>query len=285
MFGYVKPYTPYLYIKDDTLYKALYCGVCKGIRKTCGQRARFGLTFDIATFSAIVHNLAGKDVTIKKGRCVAHAIIPRPMAGVDGLTELCAYINVALCYHKIKDDIRDGDGGRVKLLFFGKGMKRADKKYPEISRIITECYGKLTALEDKKCSSLDEVSEPFSEMMLRLGGFALKEKSDENSEKLFYFLGKWIYLIDALDDYEKDVKDGKYNPLFFSFGEIPTVKELKEKNGKELSFAFSDIFAGLKDAIGGCKFYFNHDLIDNVILKGIPEITLSILKKGSKDER
>ena len=44
MFGYVRPDTPYLYVKDQTLYEALYCGVCKGIGKTCGQMARLGLS-------------------------------------------------------------------------------------------------------------------------------------------------------------------------------------------------------------------------------------------------
>ena len=103
---------------------------------------------------------------------------------------------------------------------------------------------------------------------------------------MFYFLGKWIYLIDALDDYEKDVKEGSYNPFFYCYGENKTVKELFEKHGKEVSYVFSDVFASLKTATGECKFYFNKDLIENVIFRGIPSVTLKILKKGmGKDER
>jgi hypothetical protein len=33
-------------------------------------------------------------------------------------------------------------------------------------------------------------------------------------------------------------------------------------------------------SIAECKFYFNHDLIDNVLMRGIPEVTLRILKKA-----
>ena len=55
MFGYLVPDKPYLYLKDDTLYKALYCGVCKSIGKVSGQRARFTLTYDIAFLSAIAN--------------------------------------------------------------------------------------------------------------------------------------------------------------------------------------------------------------------------------------
>ena len=53
MFGYVRTDTPYLYIKDDTLYKAMYCGVCKGIGEVCGNSARMGLSYDVTFLSVI----------------------------------------------------------------------------------------------------------------------------------------------------------------------------------------------------------------------------------------
>ena len=43
MFGYVKPDAPYLYIKDDTLYKSLYCSVCKAIGKIADKGQDFRL--------------------------------------------------------------------------------------------------------------------------------------------------------------------------------------------------------------------------------------------------
>ena len=119
-------------------------------------------------------------------------------------------------------------------------------------------------------------------MMEELATYSLKEKITEPARKLFYYLGKWIYLIDALDDYEKDIKEKNYNP---PYGEKPTVKELFEIYGKDLSFTFSEIFASMKSSLSECKFYFNHDLIDNIILRGIPSVTLKILKKErEKDE-
>ena len=48
------------------LYKAMYCGVCKGISASCGQCARMGLTYDVTFLSVILHNIAGVDVTIEK---------------------------------------------------------------------------------------------------------------------------------------------------------------------------------------------------------------------------
>jgi hypothetical protein len=274
MFGYLKPETPYLYIKDDTLYKALYCGVCKSIGRTCSQEARLSLTYDIAFFSAVVHNLAGEDVKISKQRCVTHWIKKRPMVEKgDRLTDLCAQINVELAYYKIKDDILDGNGGKGKLLFFKKSHKRVLKQNPQISQIIERNYSALFELEKQKCSSIDRVCEPFSQMMVELAELVLGEKATESVKKLFYFLGKWIYLIDALDDYQKDVKEKAYNPLYYAYGEKDSVREVFNVNGKDISFAFSDIFANLKMAMGDCRFYFNHDLIDNIILGALPPFT------------
>ena len=125
-------------------------------------------------------------------------------------------------------------------------------------------------------------AEPFAQMLVKLSDYALGEKATESGRLIFYFLGKWIYLADALDDYDKDVKKGNYNPLYLEFGRLPDVKTLKETRGADLNFAFSSIFAGLKENLARTKFYFNHDLIDNVLLRGIPSVTLKILKKGTE---
>ena len=66
MFGYIKTDEPYLYKKDEVLYKSMYCGLCKSIGNLCGQVARFGLTYDVAFLAVILHNIADKDVKIVK---------------------------------------------------------------------------------------------------------------------------------------------------------------------------------------------------------------------------
>lgn len=282
MFGYLKPDTPYLYIKDDTLYKAVYCGVCKSIGKKCGQRARLALTYDVAFFSTVTHCLAGEDVTIKSERCVSHWIKKRPVAQYDRLGDFAAYLNSVLAYYKLADDVFDERKGKLRLVLLSKAKKRADKADPRLSEIVSSRYKKLFALEKANCDSLDMVGEEFAKMLEELSCVALGDKSSESSKKLFYYIGKWIYLVDALDDYDKDVKKGNYNPLYYAFGQKPTIKELVKEHGNDLNFAFSELFSGLKDGLNGCKFAFNHDLIDNIVLRGIPATTVNVLKKGTQ---
>lgn len=323
MFGYVKPDTPYLYIKDDTLYKSLYCAVCKSIGKRCGQRARLGLTYDIAFMSALIHNVTGVDVKIEKKRCIAHPLISRPVASTDEITDICACINVALAYYKIEDDIIDGNGGNVKKLFFKKGNRKVEKRYPEIGVIIRKRYLELREKEKAKSDGIDEVSEPFAQMMVELGEFAvngyagenlvdknsagktfvdksstekkladknltdksISEKSRRGLDSLLYYLGKWIYLIDALDDYDKDIKEKNYNPIYYSFGKISDFKTLAMERGEDLSFLFSDIFSGLKEAFSDIEFKFDSALLGNIILRGIPTVTSKTFNKTNKEDK
>ena len=93
MFGYIGPDRPYLFIKDETLYKALYCGVCRAISAECGQMARTALTYDMAFMSALVHNIRGEDVKIVRRRCPVHPIRRRPMTETDDVTRLLACVN------------------------------------------------------------------------------------------------------------------------------------------------------------------------------------------------
>ena len=184
MFGYLVPDKPYLYLKDDTLYKALYCGVCKSIGKVSGQRARFTLTYDIAFLSAIAHNILGVDIEIKKSRCIAHPITTRPIAKRDEISDMLAGVNVILAYYKVKDDILDENKGNVKSLFLKKGYKKAKKLYPKIDKIVSKCYQNLLELE-KACSpSIDMVADCFAIMLKEISNEVFKDKATENTESI-----------------------------------------------------------------------------------------------------
>mgnify|MGYP005779348515 FL=1 len=269
MFGYISPDRPYLFIKDETLYKALYCGVCRSISKECGQLARTALTYDIAFMSAIIHNIRGQDVKIVQRRCPVHPIRRRPMTERDNITNLLACVNTALAYHKLSDDKADGDARGVLRFLYNKGYKKVLAKHPDVAEIISAQMGAQAALEKDKCAIIDMACEPTAAMMAQLSRYALGEFATEYTDGLFYAIGKWIYLADALDDYDKDVKKGRYNVLYLNYG-TATKKQAVAKGEAELVFIFDSLFADMRRCLANIKFYFNHDLTDNIILRGIP---------------
>lgn len=277
MFGYVRYDLPNLYVKDFMLYKAMYCGLCKGIGKACGSIARMGLTYDVAFLSALFHNIAGIDVKIEKSHCVQHTIKKRPIACVDPLTEELGALNTVLLYYKLTDDLEDGGKGRGKRLFFKRGFRRAKKKYPELVEIVDGFMREQSRTEKEKTASPDRAADPTASMMKTLSDHFLKDKKSEFTGNLFYGLGKWVYLIDALDDYEKDGKKNNYNPFVLSYGRM-SLKELMEREGEDIHFLFDTLFYSIRENLAKISFAFNRDLTDNIILLGLPAETERVMK-------
>ncbi len=278
MFGYVRADTPYLYIKDDNLYRAMYCGVCKGIGQVCGQAARMGLSYDVTFLSVILHNIAGIDVEIKKSHCVTHCIRSRQMAEVDELTRRLGALNTVLVYYKCTDDIQDGDRGRGKRLWFRSGFKKVKKRYPEIERIVRENLAEQERIEKQNADSIDRAAHSTATMLAQFSDYALGDKATPATYNLLYAVGKWIYLIDALDDYDKDVKKGAYNPFLLAYRATCKKELLQGKSGEEIEFAFHALFYDIRDNLSQIHFHFNRDLSDNILLRGIPAATKRIME-------
>ena len=276
MFGYVRADTPYLYIKDDTLYRAMYCGVCKGIADVCGHAARMALSYDITFLSVILHNIKGEDVKIEKQHCLTHCIRSRQMAEVDELTRQLGALNTLLAYYKYTDDIEDGDGGKFKRLFFKKGFKRAKRKYPEIEKIVRENLAEQARVEKEKTESVDRAADATAKILAEFSDLVLEDKASVYTHNLFYAVGKWIYLIDALDDYDKDRKKGAYNPFYFAYNAECKADLVKGKRGEEVQFIFHSIFFDIRENLSQIPFRFNRDLSDNILLRGLPKTTKEI---------
>lgn len=284
MFGYVKPNLPYLYNKDDTLYKSLYCGVCKSIGAHFGTAARFTLTYDVAFLSAVAHNIVGLDVTIKKERCVLHHIVKRPIAADDKLTEKLAAVNIILASYKVEDDIIDNKKGKTKKALLNKSFKKAKSRFPEIDGVVKNCYNELRKLEIAECGILDKVCEPFAEMLSKVSCIVLDSFSTEQTESFFYYLGKWIYLIDAFDDYDADIKKKQYNPFRLAYNK-ESAKELITAHGKELAFVFEDCIVQMQNCFNNIRFTFNTDLIYNIVFRGLADTVNKITEKNINGKR
>lgn len=271
MFGYIVPEKPYLFVKDLNLYKSVFCGICKSL-KEYGVLPRLTTNYDDVFLSVLLHNYLDIDYNIKRQNCVLHPIRKRDIAQTDSLTGDIATINVLLIYHKLTDDIIDKEGFGKRLIRFvtvKRAYKKAKKIMPEADKIIVEEYGRLRAFESANEKSLDKVSDCFAGMMKRLCALLIREKPSEDMERLFYNLGKWVYIIDALDDLEKDKKSGSYNLLSACYGDFDDVKSFKEKIKPDLQFAFDCIFGAIEESFYNIKFNFNTDLLRNILFGGL----------------
>ena len=281
MFGYIATDFPNVFVKDTVLYRASYCGLCKGIGKCCGNGGRLTLSYDFTFLSVFLHNIAGRDFDIKKENCILHPFKKRPVATPDELTERLGALNVILSFYKLTDDVIDEGKGKGKRFFFKSAFKRAKKKESVLDGIVKNSYAKLREFEKSGSDSVDMVSDVFATMTKDVIEELLGDKYTETSGAVAYNLGKWIYLIDALDDYDKDKKSGNYNVFLTSFGEFADKKTFISEKRADLENIFGEIFYEIYTNGKEIPYKFNHDLIDNILYGGLRVQTKSVME-GNK---
>lgn len=213
MFGYVVMNKPEIKFKDFDLYRSFYCGLCRELKDRYGISGQISLTYDM-TFVVILLSALYEPPT-RKGttRCIIHPVRKQPVRR-NAVTGYAADMNVLLTYHKCRDDWKDEK--KAMALGYSKVLqgkvRKLDKKYPEKSRRIQELLKELSEMEKAGEHDIDKMSGCFGRIMEEI--FAWKQDMWENSlRRMGFFLGKFIYLLDAYDDVEEDVKNKDYNPF------------------------------------------------------------------------
>lgn len=213
MFGYVTICEPELKMKDWRKYRAYYCGLCKTLRERHGHIGQMTLSYDMTFAVILLTSLYESEPNVSEHRCKTHPIKKQKMLQNE-ITEYCADMNVLLSYYHMKDNWEDekkisGLAGASALK--GKAEKIA-QRYPRQSRVILQELKNLAACEAADSQNIDEPAGCFGRLMAEL--FVYREDAWEKTlREIGFFLGKFIYIMDAYEDLKKDMQEGCYNPL------------------------------------------------------------------------
>ena len=213
MFGYVTASMKELDKDMQRRYGAVYCGICRRIRLQSGNTARLGLSYDMAFLALLLMSLYEPEETAGDKACALHPV--RKRAWVDNpYVQYAADMNVALSYYNFLDDWQDDGKISAKLLAqqFGKHLPEIETRYPRQCAAIADCIRQLSELEKGRCANPDEPASCFGALM----GELLTYEEDlwaPTLRQMGFYLGRFIYLLDAALDFDKDEKKGKYNPF------------------------------------------------------------------------
>jgi hypothetical protein len=212
MFGYVTASLKELDKEAEKRYGAVYCGICRRIRIQSGNVARLGLSYDMAFLAILLMSLYEPEEASGDKACALHPIRKRPWID-NKFVQYAADMNVVLGYYNCLDDWEDDGKYSAKLLAgqFGKHLPEIEARYPRQCRAVEECIRQLSALEKAGCANPDEPASCFGQLM----GELLTYEEDlwaGTLRQMGFYLGRFIYLLDAALDYDKDAKKGKYNP-------------------------------------------------------------------------
>ena len=206
MFGYVKPHNAELLVKEYELYRALYCGVCRSMRKYTGALSSCGLSYDIV-FLAVVRSVLSDDkISTTRRNCIVHPLKKRNMAEENPSLVYASGVSAILAYHKFRDDMRDeGFFSKIKAAIPLLVMRHAAKKakMPDLSKKIGEYMKTLCREEEKKNGSLDLCADVFGDLLSECFSYGLSDEKRDIAAEMGKRLGRFIYITDAADDYEK----------------------------------------------------------------------------------
>ena len=213
MFGYVTTNMEEMKIKDYRIYHGFYCGVCQDLKEDHGQTSRVTLTYDVTFLGILLTGLYETETKREEHFCAMHPF-KKHLCLRNKWTAYAADMNVLLTYYKCLDDWND-DRKYVKLgyarLLEGKN-NRLLKLYPDKAKRIVELLDELSALEKQGETDIDRMSGIFGHIMEEILAYR-QDEWEKSLRRIGFYLGKFIYLLDAYDDVEEDVKNEDYNPF------------------------------------------------------------------------
>ena len=276
MFGYVLPDKPNLYMKDYALFRAYYCGLCHATKGESGQLSRFGVNYDVTFISLFFHGLRGEKVEVVRKRCILNPKKRPVIAATPLMKEICR-LDLVLIGMKLADDKADGESRLFRRMAFAGKVKKARKKSPVFAALADECSARQRA-EEKDGVSLDAAAEPFADMMRKVFAHLAGDQGSPEVERIGYLLGKYVYFMDALDDYDDDVKEGKFNPFRRTFGS-ENYAALKEAHGEDIRYIAEEIIRGIEEAYRSVRLADNEGVVTNILWYGLRWRLDTVLKK------
>ncbi len=287
MFGYITPEKPELKVREYDLFRAVYCGICKSIGKSYGLIPKATITYDAAFLALLLAGVTGSGFHTANGRCMMHPLKKRCFAVNNEISGYVSEMNIIMAYHNLVDKWKD-DKNLPALglkMMLGHTYKRLKKKYPVKCRIFQAQIDALQKLENEKCCSMDKAAEPTGRIFEELvdpGSPGMACGNREALRWLGYNTGKWIYLIDAYDDLEEDIRKSKYNPLALQFGFKGGDPEGFRLSIRErVEFNLTHTLSQITKAYDILDIRCNSGIIENIIYLGMLRKTENILGAGS----
>ncbi len=266
MFGYVNVCRDELKVKELKLFHAYYCGLCKRQGKLCGAASRLILSYDFTVLALLLDSMEEQRPEISAGRCMLHPFKKRPVVTQSPCMDYCAQMSVALAYYKALDDHTD-DGVSIKsaALALKPAVNKIKNKYPDKLYNIEKYLAEITEAEKTGKKNIDIPAAAFGKLMAEL--FCKDETENRALYEFGYNIGRWIYVMDAIDDFEKDKKKGRYNPF-------STAEEIAE----QANAVWYNLSAAAA-AFELLEIKRNKSILDNIVYTGLKNVTEKVLKE------
>ena len=276
MFGYIYVNEQELKLKEYTIYRSFYCGLCHNLKQRYGRTAQMMLNYDLTFLALLLSGLYEPDTESFEKRCIPHPVKKHKMVeneAVDYAADMCVLVS----YQKLKDDWEDEkkQTRRAAAAMLRPAYEKVAEKYPRQVKAIEENIRLLHEAEHQNCKDIDYVAGLTGKFLAEL--FVWKDDIwQDELRTMGFFMGKYIYLMDALEDVEQDKKNKNYN-LFSEYG--PVWGTEKEKKIHEILVA---MMTEASRSFERLPILQNAEIIRNILYSGVWCKYVMIKERNSK---
>ena len=261
MFGYITINGEALTEEEKARYRTYYCGLCRALQQKYGALSRLTLSNDMTFLGLLLSSLYEPSDLESAGLCPVHPVRQQSYLKSEAL-DYAADMNILLNWYVSQDHLLDDHSANAKMM-----LRRLKPYYDQLS---VEYSSKCAAIE----AALDrihviEAQPDFSlDALCQLNGKILGEvfrwKNDVWADALQCIgeaLGAFIYLVDAMDDYDRDQRRKCFNPLIRVHDSPDYFDTLKQ--------ALTLVAAQAAEAVESLPLEQDVSLIRNVVYSGI----------------
>ncbi len=278
MYGYVRPLKAELKVREFEAYQGVYCGLCHCLAQRCGSAARFVVNYDFTFLAMLLEE--GQTADFAPRGCPVRPLRKRAVLKQTPALERAADLSVILAHWKLRDDLRDEGPGKtagaaVALAALHRAYSKAKAAQPEFAAACEQYMQGLHTLEQESCASVDRAADCFATLLASL---AMTEKAEARKRvlrELFYHIGRVVYVLDAVDDLEKDMKKKNYNPLVYRYG--LTAPQLPEPAVESLRLSLSHSMSAMSGAYSLLPENAFRPITENILYLGIPSAIKRLL--------
>ncbi len=213
MFGYIIINKAEMKFKEFDVYHSFYCGICRELKRKYGIPGQLSLSYDMTFLAILLTGLYEPETEQSSCKCIAHPFENHETRR-NIFTEYAADMNALFAYYKCRDDWEDER--KLWKLIYGRLLEgKAGKQlraYSEKLRKIALTMQNFSEAEQAENTDIDTLAGLFGKVMAEIVT-PREDEWSENLRALGFFLGKFIYLCDAYEDVERDIKKGTFNPL------------------------------------------------------------------------
>ena len=278
MFGYVRPARGELRVKEFELYKSCYCGLCRTLGNTFGPAAKMVLQYDFTFLTMLLWDGNNAPVFCRK-RCAVSPCKKHCEASGDAAMTVAAGYSVILAWWKLCDTVRDegffgGIPARGAKLWLRRAYRKAAGMYPDFDACVRARMEELFRLEEAGESTLDRMADAFAHILSSCAD-ACSGAEKRVLEQLLYHVGRWIYIVDAVDDLKEDAKKGRYNAVDRRFALNGNEPDAECKAYLEVTLAQSQELAASAFALMRENCW--SEILRNILYPGMTQVSTQVL--------